>query len=71
MDAEYEEKTYENYFNAELDRRVEVYFPFGQVQEGGIGADAAAFSSDRWLWGRIGFPLGHEKKGVRFIFPYR
>lgn len=52
----YEEKTFENYFNSELDRRSKVYFPFGQVQEGGIGADAACFSRSRWLWWRLGYP---------------
>lgn len=56
MLPKYEEKTFESYFNTELDRRTSIYFPFGQVQEGGIGADAAAASQDRWLWQRLGFP---------------
>ncbi len=56
MLPKYEEKTFESYFNTELDRRTRIYFPFGQVQEGGIGADSAAMSRDRWLWGRLGFP---------------
>ena len=50
MQPKYEEKTFESYFNTELDRRSKIYFPFGQVQEGGIGADAAGFSRSKWLW---------------------
>lgn len=55
MQPKYEEKTFESYFNTELDRRSNIYFPFGQVQEGGIGADAASFSRNRWLWRRLGY----------------
>lgn len=55
MQPKYEEKTFESYFNTELDRRSSIYFPFGQVQEGGIGADAAGFSKSRWLWWRFGY----------------
>lgn len=55
MQPKYEEKTFESYFNTELDRRSKIYFPFGQVQEGGIGADAAGFSRSRWLWWRLGY----------------
>lgn len=57
MQPKYEEKTFESYFNTELDRRASIYFPFGQVQEGGIGADASAFSQNRWLWWRLGYPF--------------
>jgi len=56
MQPKYEEKTFESYFNSELDRRTSIYFPFGQVQEGGIGADASGFSQNRWLWLRLGYP---------------
>ncbi|CAI8855696.1 Oxidored_FMN domain-containing protein [Pseudomonas sp. IT-232MI5] len=56
MQPKYEEKTFESYFNTELDRRASIYFPFGQVQEGGIGADASGFSRSRWLWWRLGNP---------------
>ncbi|AEG11105.1 hypothetical protein Sbal183_2470 [Shewanella baltica OS183] len=56
MQPKYEEKTFESYFNTELDRRASIYFPFGQVQEGGIGADASGFSRNRWLWWRLGYP---------------
>lgn len=56
MQPRYEEKTFESYFNTELDRRTSIYFPFGQVQEGGIGADASGFSRSRWLWWRLGYP---------------
>lgn len=55
MQPRYEEKTFESYFNTELDRRASIYFPFGQVQEGGIGADAAGHSRNRWLWWRLGY----------------
>lgn len=51
----YEEKTFESYFNVELDQRSEIYFPFGQVQEGGIGADAAAMSRHPGLWKILGY----------------
>lgn len=56
MQPKYEEKTFESYFNTELDRRASIYYPFGQVQEGGIGADASGFSRNRWLWRRLGHP---------------
>lgn len=56
MSPQYEEKTFESYFNSELDRRASIYFPFGQVQEGGIGADASAFSKNRKLWRLLGYP---------------
>ena len=57
MLPKYEEKTFESYFNNELDRRSRIYFPFGQVQEGSIGADSAAWSQNRWLWERLGYPF--------------
>jgi len=56
MRVQYEEKTFESYFNSELARRGIFYFPPGQVQEGSIGADAVAFNRSRWLWRRLGFP---------------
>lgn len=56
MQSRYEEKTFESYFNTELDRKTSIYFPFGQVQEGGIGADASGFSRSRSLWRRLGHP---------------
>jgi hypothetical protein len=49
MKPRFEEKTFESYFNTELDQRASIYFPFGQVQEGGIGADASAMSRSRRL----------------------
>lgn len=55
MQPKYEEKTFESYFNSELDRKASVYFPFGQVQEGGIGADASALLRNRRLWRRFGY----------------
>jgi hypothetical protein len=71
MQVEYEEKTYESYFNNELDKRSNIYFPFGQVQEGVIGLDSAAFSRYRGLWdmlsGHFGFfpPFpGANLKGI-------
>ena len=54
--AKFEEKTFESYFNIELNRRASIYFPFGQVQEGGIGADAAAMSGSRRIWRLLGYP---------------
>ncbi|HCM9117295.1 MULTISPECIES: hypothetical protein [Enterobacter cloacae complex] len=63
MLAKYEEKTYESYFNSELDKRSSIYFPFGQVQEGGIGADSAAMSKDIWIWRILGF---RKKSWLRF-----
>lgn len=55
MKVHYEEKTYENYFNTELGRRSKFYFPIGQVQEGSVGFDSAAYSTSRTLWWRFGF----------------
>jgi len=57
MRATFEEKTYENYFNSELARQTDIYFPLGQVQEGSLGFDSSAHSSNRWLWRRLGHPF--------------
>lgn len=57
MRIQYEEKTYESYFNAELAQRGIFYFPPGQVQEGSIGADALVMNHSRWLWRRLGRPF--------------
>ncbi len=57
MRINFEEKTYENYFNAELDRRTEIFYPLGQVQEGNLGFDASANSKNRRLWKLIGYPF--------------
>ncbi len=57
MKPKFEEKTFESYFNNELDQKSSIYFPFGQVQEGGIGADAAAHSRNWRLWRRLGYPF--------------
>lgn len=57
MDARYEEKTFESYFNTELDGKTDIYFPLGQVQEGIIGLDSAAYSRSWRLWRRVGHPF--------------
>lgn len=57
MQPPYEEKTFESYFNSELNRKAPIYFPFGQVQEGSIGADASFFSRNHRLWWRLGYPF--------------
>ena len=56
MRAQYEEKTFESYFNSELSSRKIFYFPPGQVQEGSMGADTVAFTKSRSLWRRLGYP---------------
>lgn len=61
MLAQYEEKTFESYFNSELDQKSSIYFPFGQVQEGGIGADCAAMSRDTYLWNIFNSELYYGK----------
>ncbi len=53
----YEEKTYESYFNTELGQRTRVYFPLGQVQEGNLGFDSAAHSLNKSLWSLLGYPF--------------
>lgn len=58
MRLPYEEKSYEDYFNTELDRSCNIYFPIGQVQEGSLGFDSSAHSRNRRLWRDLGFPLG-------------
>lgn len=55
MDAQFEEKTFEGYLNNELDRSSRFFFPFGQVQEGVIGLDAAFNSRNFFLWKRLGY----------------
>lgn len=57
MRAKFEEKTYENYFNAELARQTDIYFPLGQVQEGSLGFDSSAMTRSRRLWKRLGYPF--------------
>ncbi len=52
----YEEKTFESYFNNELDNKSSIYFPLGQVQEGVIGADSVSYSTHRRLWQKLGYP---------------
>jgi len=64
MRVGYEEKTYESYFNNELNSRSGFYFPFGQVQEGIIGADAAAFSSDNLFWRMFALLNSTQMNGV-------
>jgi hypothetical protein len=55
--ATFEEKTYESYFNSELDRLTSIYFPLGQVQEGFLGFDSSAFATNRRLWHWLGYPF--------------
>ena len=50
MRSNYEEKTFESYFNIELDRKSSCFFPLGQVQEGVLGFDASAYTNSRKLW---------------------
>jgi len=57
MRTSFEEKTYENFFNSELDRQSNIYFPLGQVQEGFLGFDSSADSRNRRLWRQLGFPF--------------
>lgn len=57
MRAKFEEKTYESYFNNELSRYCDIYFPPGQVQEGSLGFDSAVYSSGRRLWKKVGYPF--------------
>lgn len=57
MKATFEEKTYESYFNSELDRKSDIYFPPGQVLEGSLGFDASALSRNRRIWRRLGYPF--------------
>ncbi|HBB7016443.1 TPA: hypothetical protein JTK17_004296 [Escherichia coli] len=57
MDARYEEKTFESYFNNELDRKTSIYFPLGQVQEGVLGLDSVAHSRGWFLWRKLGYPF--------------
>lgn len=57
MKVDFEEKTYESYFNNELDSKSSVYFPPGQVLEGLLGFDAASNSNNRRLWRKLGYPF--------------
>ncbi|TSB47506.1 hypothetical protein [Alkalicoccobacillus porphyridii] len=56
MRVTFEEKTYESYFNNELDNRSKIYFPPGQYQEGFLGFDSSAFTEDIELWRYLGHP---------------
>lgn len=57
MDAKFEEKTFEGYLNSELANSSKFFFPFGQVQEGVIGLDAAFYTRSLSLWWQLGMPL--------------
>ncbi|MHC9059213.1 hypothetical protein [Pantoea sp. y20] len=57
MDARFEEKTFESYFNNELNRKTSIYFPLGQVQEGVLGLDSVAHSRNWLLWRKLGYPF--------------
>ena len=56
MKVKFEEKTYESYFNNELDQKSSIYFPPGQVLEGALGFDASSFTRNRRLWRMLGYP---------------
>lgn len=57
MKANFEEKSYESYFNSELSSLSEVYFAPGQATEGYFGFDVAGFSRSRRLWRHLGYPF--------------
>ncbi|BEL94065.1 hypothetical protein SM14BL09_12180 [Serratia marcescens] len=63
----YEEKTFENYFNAEISQGDGIFFPFGQVQEGFIGADCAYYTSDLLRWGFLEHDLNREGVDLKNI----
>lgn len=63
MRSSFEEKTYENYFNNELDKCTKIYFPLGQVQEGSLGFDSSAYSYNHRLWEILGYPYFIPFKG--------
>lgn len=71
MDARYEEKTFENYFNNELDKKTSIYFPLGQVQEGILGLDSVAHSKRRGFWSYLGFfyppPSGVKLQDIAMV----
>jgi hypothetical protein len=50
MKAEFEEKTYEDWFNSDLNQRTKSWISIGQVQEGKLGFDCSAFLGDKDLW---------------------
>ena len=55
--VQFEEKTYESYFNNELDQMSSIYFPPGQVLEGLLGFDVSARTASRKLWKILGYPF--------------
>ena len=57
MRVQFEEKTYESYFNNELDQMSSIYFPPGQVLEGLLGFDVSAQTTNRKLWKILGYPF--------------
>lgn len=57
MRVQFEEKTYESYFNNELDQRSSIYFPPGQVLEGVLGFDVSAQTTNKKLWEIFGYPF--------------
>jgi hypothetical protein len=63
MHVGYEEKTFEMYFNIALEKSGDVCFPFGQVQEGIIGADAAVLTRRQELIALLGLIPSAIKNG--------
>lgn len=50
MKVNFEEKTYESYFNIELSNRSDTFFPPGQRLEGLLGFDSCVLTRDKQLW---------------------
>lgn len=50
MKVNFEEKTYESYFNIELSNRSDIFFPPGQSLEGLLGFDSSVLTRDKQLW---------------------
>jgi len=64
MQAEFNEKAYENYFNDELNRYASFYYPIGQVEEGKLGFDCYAYIDEyKELWSILNKPFSD---GVEF-----
>ena len=55
MRVDYEEKTYESYFNSELSSRTPIYFPIGQALEGFLGFDSSFYSTEILLFSLFGY----------------
>jgi hypothetical protein len=70
MKVNFEEKTYETYFNSELAKHTKIFYPPGQVCEGDLGFDFALYTKKKYVWKRLGFSNSYQGAELKDIEVY-